>query len=68
MSTIATNILRDLDARLTFMDGNSEGGNPEASIGDPSARKLLLELCEAAEGIRLGPSAWIFADGSELQV
>lgn len=63
MSTIAANILRDLDARLTVADGKSD-----MSMQSPSSRKLLLELCEAAEGIRLGPTAWIFADGSELQV
>lgn len=63
MSTIATNILRDLEERLTTTDGKYG-----ASTQPPSSRELLRELCEAAEGVRLGPTAWVFADGSELQV
>ena len=63
MTTIAADILRDLDTKL---EGQKHLAAPAA--GQPSPRRLLLDLCEAAEGIRLGPSEWIFADGSELQV
>jgi hypothetical protein len=63
MTTIATNILRDLDMKIEGMKETAI-----ATTERPSQRKMLLDLCEAAEGIRLGPSEWIFADGSELQV
>jgi hypothetical protein len=63
MTTIAADILRDLDTKL---EGRKMG--VALAADQPSPRKLLLDLCEAAEGIRLGPSEWIFADGSELQV
>jgi hypothetical protein len=64
MTTIATNILRDLDTKLEGLKETSVAGGGY----QPSPRKMLLDLCEAAEGIRLGASEWIFADGSELQV
>ena len=63
MTTIATDILRDFEARRTNLrqDHAAEAG------GCSPARQLMRDLCEQAHGIRLSFNEWVFPDGSELQ-
>lgn len=64
MSTIATTILRDLQAQTAGVSSTSiNKGEPKAA-----AQSVIRRLCEQARGIRIGSRKWVFPDGSELQV
>ncbi len=63
MTTIATDILRALDHRRAL------GGLTESArdLDGHAVRRLMRELCEQADGVRVTADAWVFPDGSELR-
>ncbi len=61
MTTIATDILRDYEAEIAH---TAEAGH--AADAERTPRRILMRLCEAARGIRIGYHEWVFPDGSEL--
>lgn len=62
MTTIAADILRAVHDRR-------EQVGPTAPYTEPdthAVRRLMRQLCEEAQGIRIAFDAWVFPDGSEL--